>query len=733
MNIYIFTLFEDKVPNSDDWLKQHQYNLLYYTSDHNANSLFSRRKPDVIITVSETCADFKTLWEMPLYIRRRWKHVENIEDITPGLIESYFTGALEGYLQPTITVFTSAFKSGHKIMRPYNTLRKQTNKEWEWIILDDSPEEDKDATWKKIKLLAREDCRIKVFKQAGNDGYIGSVKHITASIGRGLYVLEMDHDDELLPDALEQVINVFEKNPHVDMVASDCIEIYEDTLANHSYGDYFGYGRHGYYKQRYEGRWVNVARNGALDKYTLRHIVGIDNHLRAYRKSTYDAVRGHDSNLNVADDYELTLKMFLKGTIARIPRLLYVQYRNQGGNNFTFIRIDLIQKLVRMICNIYDKRIHDRLLELGLPDFEADGNGHYNNFIQPPNVFLSHLPDPTAELVLDPTPKHVSIIMPTFNRAELLERAVRSVLEQEFRDWVLYIIGDKCPTLEQTMTKRIMHDHRIRYWNLEHNRKEGGTYGRNYALKILASTDYIAYLDDDNYWYPDHLSTLYTALTSDETTSYAFSSFKSESYTIICKEPKRFRIDTSCLLHKRELLDKYGYWRPQSEVGYAHDFEFVSRWIEGGEPWVATELPTLYYQNSHQNMKAVYEAYPDQEPHQIVQQVQGIPLLPFNLPFLGNQFIQQMAQDAVPVTVQPKIVEVHEDEVLPQEDEVLPQEDEVLPQEDTLSPKQVIVSPTKNIADVMKGEDDNSTCYCEKGQKESKSKRRRNRKKLVKG
>ena len=63
-----------------------------------------------------------------------------------------------------ISVFTSAYKSGQKIMRPFNSLRKQTQTEWEWIILDDSPEEDKDATWNTLKFLAEKDCRIRIFK-----------------------------------------------------------------------------------------------------------------------------------------------------------------------------------------------------------------------------------------------------------------------------------------------------------------------------------------------------------------------------------------------------------------------------------------------------------------------------------------------------------------------------------------------------------------------------------------
>lgn len=616
MNVYVFSASDIKIPNSETWTKKHQFLLHYHTTDKDANLLFSCKKPDVFVTCSEgECSDFTTLFKMPLYIRKRWIHVHSLKDLTPTMIDNCFIGALNAKLGPTISVFITTYKSGDKILRPFNSLRKQTFTEWEAVIMDDSPEEDKDETWERIKSLAEQDCRIRIFKQKGNDGYIGSVKNCTATMARGAYILELDHDDELLPEALELTVLTFEKHPEVSMVGSDCSEIYEGTFNNFEYGSYFGMGRHGYYRERYNNRWVNVSRNGCLDRYTIRHIVGVLNHLRAWRYDTYVKLRGHDFNLNVADDYELIIRTFLIGRIARLPRFLYIQYRNEGSNNFTVIRNALIQKLVAIIVNLNDDKIHDRLLELGLSDFDKGENGKYNNFKAPPNIYLDHTPDLSADLLLDPYPKDITIITSTYKRPEWLRRSVKSILKQDFKNWVLYIVGDKCPSLHQTMADKMFYDPRIRYWNM-HIAGKDGSVPKNYGLKILASTDYIAYLDDDNYWESNHLSSLYKKLTKDSDTMYAFSSFKTEGFPpIICREPKLYRIDTSCLLHKRSLLQKYGYWRTRfTSAGYATDFDLVSRWIKGKEKWVCTELPTVFYENSNQNMKAIYEAYGDQIP-----------------------------------------------------------------------------------------------------------------------
>jgi hypothetical protein len=59
--------------------------------------------------------------------------------------------------------------------------------------------------------------------------------------------------------------------------------------------------------------------------------------------------------------------------------------------------------------------------------------------------------------------------------------------------------------------------------------------------------------------------------------------------------PTRGSIDTSCVLHQKELIRKYGPWKSQTEVGYAHDWELFRRWVEAGEKWAATGMATVDY------------------------------------------------------------------------------------------------------------------------------------------
>ena len=65
--------------------------------------------------------------------------------------------------------------------------------------------------------------------------------------------------------------------------------------------------------------------------------------------------------------------------------------------------------------------------------------------------------------------------------------------------------------------------------------------------------------------------------------------------SILCDEPRKYRIDTSSFMHSYYLIEKYGYWRTPTDVGYAHDWELVSRWVKDGVRWQATYRNTLDY------------------------------------------------------------------------------------------------------------------------------------------
>ncbi len=90
----------------------------------------------------------------------------------------------------------------------------------------------------------------------------------------------------------------------------------------------------------------------------------------------------------------------------------------------------------------------------------------------------------------------VSVIVPTYNRANLIGETIQSVIDQSYRNWELIIVDDG--SADDTK-KRIeeFNDERIRYFIIEHCGIIGKV--RNEGMN-LARGEYIAFLDSDDLW-----------------------------------------------------------------------------------------------------------------------------------------------------------------------------------------------------------------------------------------
>lgn len=95
----------------------------------------------------------------------------------------------------------------------------------------------------------------------------------------------------------------------------------------------------------------------------------------------------------------------------------------------------------------------------------------------------------------------VSVVIPTYNRAQDLPGALKSVIEQRFLDWELIVIDDASVD-ETPQVVNQMNDSRIRLIRLQEN--VGAARARNIGIS-QASGEFVAFLDSDDQWDPDYL------------------------------------------------------------------------------------------------------------------------------------------------------------------------------------------------------------------------------------
>ena len=185
-----------------------------------------------------------------------------------------------------------------------------------------------------------------------------------------------------------------------------------------------------------------------------------------------------------------------------------------------------------------------------------------------------------------------SVLLPTHNRADVLEVAIRSVLAQTLEDFELLVVGDGCTDHSKDVVAG-MQDARIRWFDLP-KAPHFGYANRNRALREARGT-YVAYMAHDDLWFPDHLELLARALeNSDVEFAYTLPLWIAPDGGLApldfdLNDPdtrdtflrmQRNAIPSNCVAHRRDCLDRYGYWN--EDLPTCGDWDLWARIIRGG-------------------------------------------------------------------------------------------------------------------------------------------------------
>lgn len=405
----------------------------------------------------------------------------------------------------------------------------QTQSDWELIIVDDGSS---DASWQEIQRLALTDPRIRVFHQPNSGA--AAARNRALLEARGIYIAFLDADDTWCPEFLETMVAAFDNDPSAEIA-------------------YCG--------------WQNIGLGkGCNDPFCPPEYENSDKteslligcrwpiHAAMIRNQTMHSIR-FDESLTSCMDYDLWLRLGTILRLIRVPRVL-AYYHHHGGNQITsnqsliaFNHLRVQQKFLSENPAVRDMLGKGRIREI--TDGELLKRGYVNywkrDLIAARKIFrvvMAHgygkpkdwqymlaslLPLPLHRalirlmdrrskdkplpeagfmngLVDGMHPPTVSIIIPCYNGASFLHEAINSALGQTHPHKEVIVVNDG--SNDESLTIMRSYGPRIKIIDQQN---AGLPSARNAGIN-KGSGDYFAFLDADDYWAPEFLSHMLTAL-----------------------------------------------------------------------------------------------------------------------------------------------------------------------------------------------------------------------------
>jgi hypothetical protein len=269
-----------------------------------------------------------------------------------------------------VSVFTPTNNTKY-LLTAYKELKDQDF--YEWVILGNGG-----ITINDFPKELLEDRRVKIFITMMT-GSVGALKKMCCSYCSGDIFYEQDHDDLILPTAIEEIKKAFE-DPEVVFAYSNCAYFMDKQYYFPPFSPETGWVWKPY---SYNGKELRETIAPEPHPSNCSTIHWQPDHLRAFRKTAYDSVGGYDENLELLDDQDLMCKLFTVGKFYHINKCLYLYYVNLQN---TFIkRQDEIakhvddgkKKYLSSMCEAWAKRENLKTIVLSS---EKDFNNYDEKF-----------------------------------------------------------------------------------------------------------------------------------------------------------------------------------------------------------------------------------------------------------------------------------------------------------------------------------------------------------------
>jgi GT2 family glycosyltransferase len=311
---------------------------------------------------------------------RRW--IRKFDRLSSQDVQAIIDATTGLPYRPLLSVLMPVYNTDERWLRAAITsVQDQLYANWELCIADDhSPDP---RVGEVLREVAARDARIKVrFREV--NGHISAASNSALALASGEFIVLLDHDDELPRHALAAVVHELNRHPDADIVYSD-----EDRLdqSGRRYAPYF------------KPDWNPELFYGQ----------NLISHLGVYRTSLVRRVGGFREGYEGSQDYDMALRVVEQTEPRRIRHIPYILYHWRAIPGSAALGVE--QK--SYAHDAARLAVHDHFTRIGLratcepaPDVPYHQRVRYS------------LPDP---------PPHVTIVIPTKDRVDLLSRCVGSI------------------------------------------------------------------------------------------------------------------------------------------------------------------------------------------------------------------------------------------------------------------------------------------------------------------
>lgn len=498
-----------------------------------------------------------------------------------------------------ISIITTSYNYEEYIKETIESVLAQTYTNWEMIIVDDGS---KDNSINTIKEYCEKDKRIKLYQHENgeNKGIVESVK-LGVEKSTTDWIVFLESDDTICPEYLETKIEVIKKHPDVKFIFND-VNMFGDKERIKEYQKHF------------------IISKGILSQYfyptnLLKHFIGI-NLVPTFSVVMLKKEILEDIDYNVK--FKPILDWYLWAQLAVDNKFYYIDEKltNWRMHRNSYISLKAtpteefdwqmqIKKFVSKDLNVfvsffYSFKIYRRyFLRIHFRTQEICFMGKWYKFQCSPLKNILHINRRNPKAIQNSKIKF-SVIMPTYNRAFCIKRAIDSLINQTYQNYELIIVDDGSTDNTEALLKETYSQYfdkgQFIYTMQNHL---GVSQARNIGIN-LAKNDWIAYLDTDNEIVPTFLEEFVYAISTHKSSCY-YAQIEHPKIGIIGK-PFSYKklceanfIDLGVFVHKKSLIEKYGNF--DTNLKRLVDWDLILRFTEKEKPFFIKKVLLNYNDN----------------------------------------------------------------------------------------------------------------------------------------